>query len=229
MPHFYLMCKVQFAKFDCGGRAKGATVNYKNRIAIFDINNCTLRFANCTFSCILPRQTGKNMNRILKIILIILGVVALDAATKAVLLYMLTGAAPLSAPAFSLVPYPYLIARVTNFFNIVFTWNPGTSFSLFRNLGESAPMIIIVLSGFIIGAIGYYLFAQTRARHEIWALSLITGGALGNLVDRIRFGAVIDFLDFHAFGWHWPAFNVADICITLGVAVIIWHWAFRKK
>jgi signal peptidase II len=52
------------------------------------------------------------------------------------------------------------------------------------------------------------------------ALGLIIGGAVGNIIDRLRFGAVFDFLDFHAFGWHWPAFNVADSAITVGVAVL---------
>ena len=169
------------------------------------------------------------MNRVIKIIAIVLGAVILDQAAKSVLLYILTGAVPLAGDAFSILPYPYMIARVTNFFNVVFTWNPGTSFSLFRNLGESAPLVIVVLTGFVIGAIGYYLFARAKVRHEIWALSLIMGGALGNLIDRIRFGAVIDFLDFHAFGWHWPAFNIGDICITLGVAIIIWHWALGTR
>jgi signal peptidase II len=53
------------------------------------------------------------------------------------------------------------------------------------------------------------------------ALALILGGALGNLVDRLRFGQVVDFLDFHAYGWHWPAFNVADSAITVGAVLLI--------
>jgi len=169
------------------------------------------------------------MNRIFKIIAIIIGVIILDQAAKSVLLYMLTGGVPFSAPAFSLLPYPYMIARAGDFFNIVFTWNPGTSFSLFRNLGESAPLIIIILTGVIIGAIGYHLFMRTKLGYEKWALSLIVGGALGNLIDRIRFGAVIDFLDFHVRGWHWPAFNIADIFITIGVMVLVIWWIINRK
>jgi signal peptidase II len=60
-------------------------------------------------------------------------------------------------------------------------------------------------------------------------LALIIGGAFGNLIDRIRFGAVIDFLDLHVGGWHWPAFNVADMFIVIGVGLYIINMIFRKK
>ena len=60
-------------------------------------------------------------------------------------------------------------------------------------------------------------------------LALILGGALGNLIDRLRFGQVVDFLDFHAFGWHWPAFNVADSAITVGAGLLILEGFFREK
>ena len=62
-----------------------------------------------------------------------------------------------------------------------------------------------------------------------FALALILGGAVGNIIDRIRFGAVIDFLDFHAFGYHWPAFNVADSAICLGVMLLLYQMIFMKK
>ena len=61
------------------------------------------------------------------------------------------------------------------------------------------------------------------------AAALILGGALGNVIDRIRFGAVVDFLDVHAAGWHWPAFNVADAAISLGVALLIWQQLFHAE
>ena len=59
-------------------------------------------------------------------------------------------------------------------------------------------------------------------------LALILGGALGNVVDRLRFGAVADFLSFHAAGWYWPAFNVADSAISVGVALLVWLQLFQK-
>jgi len=160
------------------------------------------------------------MKSIFKILAVVFGAVALDQITKGVLLYLVTGGVPLFGPAWQIVPQPWIIARVTSFFNIVFTWNPGASFSLFRTLGEAAPILIIVVTGAIIGFLGYYAFRRATGG-ERWALALILGGAVGNLVDRIRFGAVVDFLDFHIGTLHWPAFNVADICICVGVGLYI--------
>ena len=161
--------------------------------------------------------------------IIIASVVLLDQLAKGILLYLITGGVPAAGAFWRLVPHPYLMARVTDFFNIVFTWNPGTSFSLFRGLGESAPMAIVVLTGIVIGFFGYMLFFRTREPLEKWALALIVGGALGNLIDRIRFGAVIDFLDFYWKTAHWPAFNIADICITVGVGLYVLHWLIHRK
>jgi signal peptidase II len=134
----------------------------------------------------------------------------------------------LSGPAWSVVPVPYLMAYVFDFFNVVFTWNPGASFSLFRAMGESAPLIMIIATGIIIGCILYYLFVRS-ARYERIPLALIAGGAIGNLIDRIRFGAVIDFLDFHIGAIHWPAFNVADICIVVGVGLYLLNWYIARR
>ena len=167
-------------------------------------------------------------NKILKYLFIIIGIVLLDQISKGVLLYLITGGLPVVGSAWEIVPFPYLMTQVCNFFNIVFTWNPGASFSMLRAVGEAAPIIIIVVTGFIIGFIGYYLFKKARY-YERLPLALIVGGALGNLVDRIRFGAVIDFLDFHIGGWHWPAFNVADICIVVGVGLFVLNWYIARR
>lgn len=167
-------------------------------------------------------------NKLFKYLGIILAIILADQITKGILLYFVTGTVALSGDAWTLVPYPYLMTQLGNFFNIVFTWNPGASFSMLRGLGEAAPMVIIIATGFIIGFIGYYLFARA-ARYERVPLALIVGGAMGNLIDRIRFGAVVDFLDFHVGGWHWPAFNVADICICVGVALYILNWYLARR
>jgi signal peptidase II len=168
------------------------------------------------------------MKNIIKISSVMFGAVLLDQVTKGALIYLLTGMVPVSDRAWELIPVPYMMSQVTNFFNIVFTWNPGTSFSLFRSLGESAPLVIIILTGIVIGFLGHYLFKRAGS-HEKWPVALIVGGALGNLIDRVRFGAVIDFLDFHVGGWHWPAFNVADTCIAVGVGLYVLNWLINRK
>ena len=168
------------------------------------------------------------MKKIFKYLLVILAIILLDQFTKGILINLITGGTPMFASAWELIPVPYLMAHVTDFFNVVFTWNPGTSFSLFRALGESAPFVIIVLTSFVIGIILYYLFARA-VEYERLPLAFVAGGALGNLVDRIRFGAVVDFLDFHIGGAHWPAFNMADVFICLGVGLYVLNWFLARR
>lgn len=159
----------------------------------------------------------------LKYIAIILMAIILDQVSKGALLHLITGRVPMFGNAWEIVPFPYLMAHVTDFFNLVFTWNPGASFSLLRALGNAAPIAIIVITAAIIGVIGWYV-ARRAASYERAPLCLVLGGAIGNLIDRVRFGAVIDFLDFHFGAYHWPAFNVADVCICVGVAWFIFNW-----
>lgn len=168
------------------------------------------------------------MKTTIKLLAIITGVILLDQFTKGILIYLITGGVPAFGPAWALIPVPYMMAHVTDFFNIVFTWNPGTSFSLFRAMGEAAPIVMIFITGAIIGFLGYYLFYRAD-KNEKLPMTLIIGGALGNLIDRIRFGAVVDFLDFHIGGAHWPAFNIADTCIAVGVGLYIIGWFIKRK
>jgi lipoprotein signal peptidase len=90
------------------------------------------------------------MKTIFKYLSIIFGIVLLDQITKSILLYLITGTVPLAGNSWSVVGYPYLMSHVFDWFNIVFTWNPGTSFSLLRSLGEAAPWIIVGATGVII-------------------------------------------------------------------------------
>ena len=168
------------------------------------------------------------MKKILKIFAGILGIVALDQVTKGVLLFLITGSAFVAGPAWSVVPVPYLMAHVTNFFNLVFTWNPGTAFSMFRALGDNTPLVMIIATGIIIALLLYYLIMCVK-RYERVPLILIVGGAMGNFIDRLRFGAVIDFLDFHIGAHHWPSFNVADAFITIGVLLYILNWWLERR
>ncbi len=112
------------------------------------------------------------------------------------------------------------VVEVTPFFNLVIGWNFGISFGFFNSDPEIGqwllPMVVVVITA----ALVVWLYRIDRLRPAV-ALGLIIGGALGNLIDRMRFGAVADFLDFHAWGHHWPAFNGADSAITVGAVVLI--------
>ncbi len=102
-------------------------------------------------------------------------------------------------------------------FNLVFLRNDGVSFGMF---GGVTPWFLIALALTICGWL-LTMMVRTRNRTEATGCGLIIGGALGNVIDRLRNGAVTDFLDFHAGGWHWPAFNLADTFIFCGVALLL--------
>jgi signal peptidase II len=111
--------------------------------------------------------------------------------------------------------------EITGFFNLVLVYNKGAAFSMFASAdGWQTPLLI--LFAVVAAAIVSYLIVRNREKRVLClGLALILGGALGNLIDRLRFGHVVDFLDFHAMGWHWPAFNVADSGITVGALLLI--------
>jgi len=112
---------------------------------------------------------------------------------------------------------------VTGFFNLVLVMNPGASFGFLAGAGGWQRWFFIVLALAISVWLVAMLHQHARERLLPFAMALILGGALGNVIDRVRFGAVVDFLDFHAAGRHWPAFNLADSAIVLGVALMVWH------
>ena len=99
---------------------------------------------------------------------------------------------------------------------------------MFRSTGEAAPIILILFTSAVIGAILYYIFVRAKS-YERLPLALIAGGAIGNLIDRIRFGAVVDFLDFHIGALHWPAFNIADICIVVGTGLYLFNLYLARR
>ncbi len=109
---------------------------------------------------------------------------------------------------------------VTPFFNLVLVWNRGVSFGIFNSSGELAPWI---LSGIALAVVIGLAIWLRRVDHWSTALGLglVIGGAIGNVIDRLRFGAVVDFLDLHVAGYHWPAFNVADAAICVGAVVLL--------
>jgi signal peptidase II len=110
---------------------------------------------------------------------------------------------------------------LTQYFNLVLVFNKGAAFSFLADApGWQTPLLV----GFAMVASGVvaYLLVRSPGRWILNAgLALILGGALGNVIDRLRFGQVVDFLDFHAAAWHWPAFNLADSAITVGAVFLI--------
>lgn len=120
--------------------------------------------------------------------------------------------------------------EVLPFYNLVMVWNEGVSFGVF-NTGESHALMPLILSGFSLALSFIFMLWMFSAkdRTTVLALILIIGGAIGNVYDRLRFGAVIDFLDFHIGSIHWPAFNLADSFIVLGVMALIASSLFFEK
>ncbi len=119
---------------------------------------------------------------------------------------------------------------VTSCFNLVLVLNPGASFSFLAGAGGWQKWFFIVLALGV--SVWLLLMLRQHAGERLLplALSLILGGALGNVIDRLRFDAVVDFLDFHLAGYHWPAFNVADSAITVGVALmLVQQWRQPKE
>jgi signal peptidase II len=109
---------------------------------------------------------------------------------------------------------------VTGFFNLALVWNRGMSFGLFNNGATANAMIFSLLAAAIVGALLIWLWRASSALVG-GAIGLVIGGAIGNVVDRLRLGAVVDFLDVHVGLWHWPAFNVADSAICVGVGLML--------
>ncbi len=115
---------------------------------------------------------------------------------------------------------------VTSFFNLVMVWNKGVSFGMFSE--HDQPLILIAVTSLIVAVLCVWMWRE-ESRLVVFSIATVIGGAIGNIIDRIRFGAVADFFDFHLKGFHWPAFNIADACIFIGVALLILHSIFWHK
>jgi len=110
---------------------------------------------------------------------------------------------------------------INSFFNLVMVYNQGAAFSFLANSGGWQRWFFSALALAVSIFIVWMLNRNASQRMFCWSLSLILGGAVGNLIDRLVYGHVIDFLDFHIYGWHWPAFNIADSAITVGAALFV--------
>ncbi len=118
---------------------------------------------------------------------------------------------------------------VTPFFNLILTINYGVSFAMFTASHVYGVYALIALTS-LLSCVVLYFALTTQTFIEKLGFSLVLSGALGNLFDRIRLGGVVDFLDFHVAGYHWPAFNVADAAICMGVSsLFFYHFMLQKK
>lgn len=110
------------------------------------------------------------------------------------------------------------------FFNLTLLYNTGAAFSFLADAGGWQRWFFFLLAIVISAGLIAWLLKLPQSgqlRHK-WGIALLVGGALGNAIDRILYGHVIDFLDFHAWGYHYPAFNIADAGITIGVVLLLW-------
>jgi signal peptidase II len=138
-------------------------------------------------------------------------VLVLDQITKVVALRRLQPGAP--------------VPVIDGFFSLTLVMNPGLAFGMLSTTPEAWRWVVAALSIAALAVLGW-IGIRMVAAGGWWAptaLGLVFGGAVGNLIDRARFGAVVDFLDFYWKGWHWPAFNVADSAISVGVALLALH------
>lgn len=110
---------------------------------------------------------------------------------------------------------------LTGFLNLALAYNPGAAFSLLAGAGGWQRWFFIAIAVFACVALPWLIQRHRRERLFCGALALILGGAMGNLWDRVVHGHVVDFIDFHVAGWHWPAFNIADSAISVGAVLLI--------
>ncbi|MFP4639628.1 MAG: signal peptidase II [Guyparkeria sp.] len=137
-----------------------------------------------------------------------LGVLVVDQLTKWAALAGLTYARPV---------------EVLPFFSLTLLYNTGAAFSFLADHDGWQRWFFVFLAVVITAALTAWLaFVAIRDWRIRAGITAVIGGAVGNVIDRVAYGHVVDFLDFHVAGWHWPAFNIADAAITIGVALIIW-------
>ncbi len=143
-------------------------------------------------------------------------VVVLDQATKWLI-----------ASSFS---YYEEVKVIPGFFNLIYIHNPGGAFGIFaKNQGTLQSMLFILIAFAAMGLV-LYLYKNTPSEYPVLSVgfALIFGGALGNMIDRIRLGKVIDFIDLYVAHLHWPAFNIADSAISIGMVIFGFYIVFRK-
>jgi len=151
-----------------------------------------------------------------KLLLISVVIVAFDQITKSIILN-------------SLELY-HSIKIIPGFFNITHIHNPGGAFGFLADQSASVRIIVFLFVSILALGFIFYFYQKTPETHKMLAtgFALIFGGAIGNLIDRVRFGTVVDFLDVYIKNLHWPAFNVADSAITIGMGIFVYHIVAKK-
>lgn len=143
-------------------------------------------------------------------------IVILDQAAKAVVLRHL--------------PLYHSIPVIPGVFNLTHIHNPGGAFGFMSQQSSYVRNLLFLFISSLAICFIFYFYKSTPKTHPLLAtgFALILGGAVGNLIDRLRFGKVVDFLDFYVGNYHWPAFNVADSAISIGVGIFLIHLLFKK-
>lgn len=124
----------------------------------------------------------------------------------------------------------YRQVEILPFMNLTLMQNEGAAFSFLADAGGWQRWFFVVLT--VVITVFLLRWLRSLSEDERWlaiAIALIIGGAIGNLIDRVQYGYVIDFLDFHAMGWHWPAFNIADSAISIGAIIVVWDAVFGSE
>ena len=159
---------------------------------------------------------NRSNRRYLYLVLAVGAVVALDQATKALVM--------------ARIPLYHSIPVIEGLFNLTHLLNPGGAFGFLASQGPVVRQLLFVAATFLAMGLILYYFHRTPGGHRALAaaFALILGGAVGNLIDRLRFGQVVDFLDFYLGRYHWPAFNIADSAITVGIGIFVGHLVFNR-
>ena len=160
--------------------------------------------------------SSSDKNALVKLGFISFVIVVLDQITKAIVLKKL--ALHESIPV------------INGFFNLTHIMNPGGAFGLFAEHSPEIRKFFFLFVSSLVALMILWLYKKTANTHQTlsFGLAAVFAGAVGNLIDRFRFGKVVDFLDFYLGSYHWPAFNVADSAITIGMVVFVYHVVLNK-
>lgn len=161
-------------------------------------------------------STGFDSSKITHLLAVALPVVALDQVTKALVM--------------AVIDKYHTVTVIPGFFNLIHIYNPGGAFGFLASQGTAVRNVFFFSVSWLAILLVLYFFWRTPHNYRLLssAFALILGGAIGNMIDRIRLGKVVDFLDVYVGRHHWPAFNIADSAITVGMLIFVFYLLFRK-